>query len=247
MTVAHVKRSPLDPYFADEKLNNIVYPALYAPRLSSNGLPQQWFLHKTKGGMTRSNLNISAGDGIRLNAISTRVGLRSGVVIHQSQDRESLPLAVARIHNRYFTVALPGKEGADTLPELKLKIDSWKSKSPRVTWQMLVGTNGYYEPEDFEWRGSNGSWKLIRHAQTGEEVVAVWNVNFTSTRLSGEFQFLKSGATGELGAAFTYVASVSALAIGKLLRDTLNAHMDSMAGGYAAVVAGSHEMAELPI
>ena len=62
-------------------------------------------------------------------------------------------------------------------------------------------------------------------------------MSFTCTRLSVEFEFVGADATGDLEEAFLYVASVSALAIAKLSRDTLQIYFGVAFAGGAAVSA----------
>ena len=199
--------------------------------ISTPGLPQRWQLHKTKNGKLRSDLNISTEDGTIFNAVSTRLGWRSGVAIYQGQDKDSEYLATAKISTLSLLVSLPGLQSYSS-PDIKMKSHWFKTLTPRVEWTMPVGADGNIE--GFEWANPNGSWKLTRLGPHGAETVARWNVSFTSTRLSGEFEFLSAGATGELGEAFPYVASVSALAIAKLLRDTVQTYAGVAYAGVAA-------------
>lgn len=201
------------------------------PKITRSGLPQRWHLQKTKTGKLRSDLNIGTEDGTILNAVATRLGLRSGVAIYQGQDKDSDYLATAKISTLSIVVSLPGLEASHG-QEIKMKSHWFKSVTPRVEWQMPVGADGHLE--GFEWANSNGSWKLTRSTPNGNEIVARWNISFSSIRLSGEFEFIGAGATGELGMAFPYVASISALAIAKLLRDTVQTYSGVAYAGVAA-------------
>ena len=209
-------------YFAASKASSSI---------STSGLPRRWQLQKTKNGKLRSDLNISTEDGAILNAVSTRLGWRSGVAIYQGQDKDSEYLATAKISTLSFVVSLPGLQSYSG-PDIKIKSHWFKTLTPRVEWHMPVSKDGH--GEGFAWANSNGSWKLTRFGSNGPEVVASWNVSFTSTRLSGEFEFRGAGATGELGEAFPYVASVSALTIAKLLRDTVQTYAGVAYAGVAA-------------
>lgn len=199
--------------------------------ITGSGLPRRWHLQKTKSGKLRSDLNISTEDGAVLNAVATRLGWRTGVAIYTGQDKDSDYLAIAKISTFSIVVSLPGLQ-ANHGQEIKMKSHWRKTVTPRVEWQMPVGGDGHLE--GFEWVNSNGSWKLTRSSAKGDEVVARWSVSFSSIRLSGEFEFVGAGATGELGEAFPYVASISALAIAKLLRDTMQTYAGVAYAGVAA-------------
>lgn len=182
------------------------------------GLPQRWVLNKTKDGALSSTLNITTLDGTLLNAITTRSGMRSDIIIHQGQSTDSAALATARTHFFSFKVTLDGILGQKPDKEIPVKTRWWRGTTPQVTWQMTGRNEQRY---DLEWKNANGRWKLMRRGAHGEDCVANWTVSFSSSRLSGEFDFEGEGVRKEMESAFPYVASISALALGKLMRDTL--------------------------
>lgn len=193
---------------------------------STPSFPTTWTIEKTKKGLLKSTLSIANSQGILLNAVSTH-SMHTGITIHSTSNQDSSPLITAKTHFKNFHVQMPSR-GID----FKTKTHWWKTL-PRVEWEMVTKQG----VQHFEWASSYGSWKLRRRGGGfgGEEVVARWNCSFTSTRLSGEFEFLGLGASGQLGETFRYVAAAIALAIGKLTRDASAAN----AGAFASAYAGS--------
>lgn len=101
----------------------------------------------------------------------------------------------------------------------------WHQKGWLPSHTFTIQTNPQELPQRFEWRGSKGDavkdlgegsfdWKLVRLGQDDEVVVA-----FTMAKLSrsllkaAKFQFLGSGATGELGHAWAKMALATFLRI----------------------------------
>ncbi|KAF2172551.1 hypothetical protein M409DRAFT_50229 [Zasmidium cellare ATCC 36951] len=195
---------------------------------SRGGLPAKWVLHKTKKGTFKSTLNITTPEGVLLNAISTHT-MHTGITIHSTSDQDSSPLVTCKTHVKDFKVQMPS-QGI----ELKTKTHWWKSTLPRVEWEMPTEQG----VQHFEWESSYGSWKLTRRGETGEEeVVARWVCSFSSSRLSGEFEFMGPGADGRLGSTFQYIAAAIAMGIGKLTRDAAAANAGAFAGAYASAAA----------
>lgn len=103
--------------------------------------------------------------------------------------------------------------------------------------------------ERFEWRqtssddakdlGKKRAFGLVRIGGIGRkvedsgEIVAVWSTDFYNKRLGGHFKFTGAGATGELGETFASCAIISAVVIGKVMREMLFAKAFS-AVGYGA-------------
>lgn len=101
----------------------------------------------------------------------------------------------------------------------------WHQRGWLPSHTFAMQTNPQELPERFEWRGSKGEavkdlgevsfgWKLVRLGQDDEVVAA-----FTMAKLSrsllkaAKFQFLGSGATGELGHTWAKMALATFLRI----------------------------------
>ncbi|KAK4507795.1 hypothetical protein PRZ48_001530 [Zasmidium cellare] len=199
-----------------------------SPSNLSNALPPQWLLQKTKKSTFKSTLNIASPSGTLHNAVSTHT-MHTGITIHSTSDQDSPPLITCKTHMKDFKVQMPS-QGL----EIKTKTHWWKSTLPRVEWDMMTDQG----VQHFEWASSYGSWKLMRRGEGGEEeVVARWVCSFSSSRLSGEFEFLGSGADGRFGGTFELVAAAVAMGIGKLTRDVAVANVGAFAGAYASATA----------
>ncbi|KAF2158634.1 hypothetical protein M409DRAFT_30859 [Zasmidium cellare ATCC 36951] len=190
-------------------------PEIYSVASSSStsqSLPSEWALTKTKKSLFKSTLYITTSSGTPHHAVSTHCG-HSGVTIHTTNDQASEPLITARRYLGDFDVRMPSHN-----INLKASVRWRFTTHPTVQWDMIMPHGGV---EHFEWANSRGSWKLTRRSAAGEEdVVAKWHFSYCSSRLSGDFECVGAGASGELGETFQYVAAAIALAIGKVDRDT---------------------------
>ncbi|KAI0181410.1 hypothetical protein GGR52DRAFT_524318 [Hypoxylon sp. FL1284] len=156
---------------------------------------------------------------------------KADVVVHGGPLESSAPLATAD-HKTFGRGS--GTVELFLLPQpLVVPVDG-SSGFPHRPLTFAVDTAG--RSESFQWRHSSGAavdslggrgsgWKLVRLgadakpaagaalSSDGKEVVASWAWNSGSLTKKFKFQFLGSGATGELGDRFALVALASALKI----------------------------------
>lgn len=180
------------------------------------------------------------GQAVRLYAFSmNRRKIHHSLTLFNGTDVDSsspLALAGGTATQSSSFIALPGlNDGGISAPENRIERlenkGSLRSLSELFCFSIPVGSSGNVEVqqqiESFEWRGDsalnkrNGNpleRRLIRLESTttqGQEVVGVWTDDvspLTGNKL-GTFQFLGSGATGELGEYWTLMAVMSLIRI----------------------------------
>ncbi|PHH86359.1 hypothetical protein CDD83_10366 [Cordyceps sp. RAO-2017] len=154
--------------------------------------------------------------------ISLPGGWYGNLVLYNGPTSEAAPLAVIRSGRKMgfhdvVDLAAPQPGQRPIREELRTHGNKWS-----MAYAFVIATRGPDAlPEKFEWRGSRGDevkslgeyfygWKLLRLGRD-EEVVAVGAEAKLSRSFSkaGAFQFLGSGATGELGAAWSVLAVAS--------------------------------------
>jgi hypothetical protein len=179
------------------------------------------------------------GQGMRLYAFSmNRKRIRHSLTLYAGTDVDSsspLALAGGTVTQSSSFIALPGSDSIDTSgSENRIETlqynGSLRNLSELYSFSIPVGQSGATKLEDknetFEWRsdsvlkrnGRHQERRLIRLESTatqGEEVVAVWTDDaspMTGNKL-GAFEFLGSGATGELGEYWALMAVMSFIRI----------------------------------
>lgn len=140
-------------------------------------------------------------------------------ILYSGTAMNSDPLAAVRWGNMmgtYDTVRLPPTALGGEIRKEEIR---WRMNKMYVAYSfaVTVGQTGY--PEKFEWRSSktdelkelgqmSRGWKLVR-LNNDDDIVAAWTYAKWSMAKVAAFRFTGSGASGELGAAFTTMAVMS--------------------------------------
>jgi hypothetical protein len=152
------------------------------------------------------------------------------ITLHSGPSPDSPALGTAHVKYRSLEIILTAEpERKVTFHELDTSLwQKLKSSGSEYSFE-FVADGAAAAPEKFEWRRSKGAevdvlqgrggehgWVLLRLGRGvgGEgEPVASCAIDVLSTTLGGQFAFLNSGATSELGAAWALVAVLSALGL----------------------------------
>lgn len=150
-------------------------------------------------------------------------GWFGGMFVHSGMSKEDAPLTKAELVGKLgvsskITIYPAISDGNLITEELRYHGNGWLGA---YAFAILIEAEKL--PEKFEWRGSKGEevknlgetspgFKLVRIGRD-DEVVAVWASPKLSKSIykAAKFQFLGSGATGELGEAWAKMAVTSFL------------------------------------
>lgn len=150
------------------------------------------------------------------------------MVLHRGPDADS-PVLASSV-NRYWL-------GKNIVVSLAATDDSKALETTMHGHWRLNKTHFDFEVPDgkFEWRSSRGEdvkdlgarygWKLVHLDGTdsdsacGGEVVAVWSTNYNHLKLAGDFSFVGKGASGEFSDQWANMAVITAMTIGKMMRE----------------------------
>lgn len=199
-------------------------------------LPLAFNVYCDKSRFTYYHFYIGPEKKNQLNLFEVRYkkGVHTTVALHEnfSADSPTLGSTMIQYSSCYSVdINLPADptSGHGAVNERMSGHHSWGHS--KYTFSLPLAEDGSTDqlPERFEWRhsdcpevkqlgGRGKGWKLIRLSGEAEEIVAVWSVDLCSWKLSGEFQFLGSGATGELGRVWALMAVLTGFSIGQITR-----------------------------
>lgn len=148
------------------------------------------------------------------------------LVVHSGLTKHAPPLAIAQYAGTWTTgsklTLLPTT--SDDQPLVEIMKFRGNGLHLAHNWAMQTAAGGL--PEKFEWRSSKGEdvkslggmsygWKLMRLKPGEEEVVAAFTLPKLSRSIwtAAKFQFLGSGATGELGTQWAKMTVLTFLRI----------------------------------
>lgn len=170
---------------------------------------------------------------------------RGGITLNSTTDKESAPIASVKLekgskYRRSLITVAPRPGAADEKQEMVIRMHGCSSS--RQEFEVPLGAG--LPTERFEWRSSRGDevkelsggfnfgWKLVRldgppivpgtvdtsnggYSSDGKEIVAV-GIQARLLKRNPEFQFLGTGATGQLGETFEIVAIMGFLRLCEL-------------------------------
>ena len=218
-----------------------------------NCVPMAFTMFKTKSKSEGTTVHIGLQEGQPLNAVTTTCSLsmHTTLKLHKGLHRDSPDLA--RAINRFsmgktVRVTIPAASNSNAEAVDETMHGHRTPTAMKFDFEFDVGNGKEQHREEFEWRQSQGpearsigrgkmAWKLVRlgsaHSEVknaakgqrneGEEVVAVWATNYNTSRLAGDFKFVGSGSTGKLGGNWAIMTVVTAMSIGKIMRDITTA------------------------
>lgn len=144
------------------------------------------------------------------------------VTLHVGPSVDSAALGTSILRRKAIDISV---SSASTQMTRKL------TRASMYTFKLPIGANEL--PESFEWRRRNekgmedcggqvSMWELFRiqnpHSNFGE-VVAVYSIDLSSPKLSGQFKFICGGATNEFNRDWVIMTVMTALSLGQKQRD----------------------------
>jgi hypothetical protein len=194
----------------------------FHPAAGSLPLAFKLFNHKK---ITLVSFDIGHVQGQPLLAVSgsskTLIHPHASLKLHSGPTDSSPALGDVTVKSRSLEVHLPS--GKKVVLE-EIKASFWqKLKSSGTEFGFDLGGQKYEwhrskgsEVEGLGGKGGNHGWVLVRG---GDEVVAAFAMNAMSVTVGGNFAFLGTGATAELGQDFALTAVLSALGIQYIRRE----------------------------